>query len=126
MSFRRPLGLLLMICASVALAGCAMAPFRVQGSDAAVEAAEAEGKDMLPRLRPRAFGICYSSAFNDPADVEAEAIYRCDGGRVVQKDEDVFWNGCSLSQPSRINYVCYPPDATKKLRDGEVPSNTSN
>jgi hypothetical protein len=114
---------LAVIFAPLLLTGCAMAPFYVQGSDAAQEAAKAEGSDMLPRLKPRAIGICYSPAFNEPAEVEAEAIYLCDGGRVVQKDEDVFWNGCSLSQPHRINYVCYPPDKAKTLRGGEVPSN---
>ena len=118
MSFRSPAGVLLLICAAFALAGCSMAPFQVEGSDAARSAAEAEGAEMLPRLQPRAIGICYSPAFNEPAEVEAEAIYRCDGGRVVKQDEDVFWNGCSLSQPHRINYVCYPPDKAKRLPEG--------
>lgn len=123
MLFCRSFGLLLVICTSAALAGCSMAPFQVAGSETAQDAAAAEGTDMLPRLKPRAFGICYSPAFNEPAEIEAEAVYRCDGGRVVQQDEDVFWNGCSLSQPHRINYLCYPPDKAKTLRDGEEPSN---
>lgn len=121
MPFRRPLGLFVLICAPLFLAGCSMTPFPVDGSEAAQEAARAEGTDKIPRLRPRAIGICYSPAFNEPAEVEAEAIYRCDGGRVVQKDEDTFWNGCSLSQPHRINYVCYPPDKAGEVRDEEAP-----
>jgi hypothetical protein len=70
---------------------------------------------MLPRLKPYALGICYSSAGNDLSEVEAEALYLCDGGVVVKVDEDAFWNGCSLTQPERISYVCYPPDKTKRV-----------
>src|SRR3546814_11187830 len=70
---------------------------------------------MLPRLRPRALVVFYSRAFNEPAEVEAEAVYLCEGGRLVKQDEDFFWNGCSLTQPHRINYVCYPPDKAKRL-----------
>ena len=116
MALRQHLRFLLAACAAAALAGCSMAPYRVEGSDSAAAVARAEGADMLPRLKPRALGICYSPAFNEAADVEAEAVYRCDGGRVVQQDEDFFWNGCSLSQPNRISYLCYPPDKAKKLR----------
>ncbi|WP_340118464.1 hypothetical protein [Pelagibius sp. 7325] len=99
----------------VMLGGCSFAPYRVVGSDAAADAAAAQGADLLPRLRPLALGICYSPAFNDLAEVEAEAVYRCDGGRLEKIDEDVFWNGCSMSQPNRINYICYPPDKAKRL-----------
>lgn len=116
MSFSPRIGLLLVLSSAFALGGCSMAPFQTKGSDAAADAALAQAEDMLPRLQPRAIGICYSPAFNDLAAVEAEAIYRCDGGRVEKVDEDVFWNGCSLSQPNRINYVCYPPDKAKQLR----------
>ena len=116
MSVRQRFGLVLVACSAAALAGCSMAPFQVTGSKAAAEAAQAEGADLLPRLKPRAIGVCYSPAFNDPADVEAEAVYRCDGGRVEKKDEDFFWNGCSLSQPNRVSYVCFPPDKAKRLK----------
>ncbi|GAB4392404.1 MAG: hypothetical protein Tsb0032_07920 [Kiloniellaceae bacterium] len=114
MFFRSPAGLSLLCCTAVVLAGCSMAPFYVDGSKVAAEAAKAEAEGKLPRLQPRAIGVCYSPAFNEPAEVEAEAIYLCDGGRVVKQDEDVFWNGCSLAQPHRINYVCYPPDKAKR------------
>ena len=120
MSFSPRLALLAGLCATAALSACSFAPYKVRGSQEAVEAAEAEGAGMLPRLQPRAIGICYSPAFNELAEVEAEAVYRCDGGRVEQKDEDVFWNGCSLSQPNRINYVCYPPDKAKRLQLNDV------
>jgi hypothetical protein len=115
MSFAQRLAPLLLACAAAGLAGCSMAPFRVAGSDAAVAAARAEAGAQLPRLRPRAIGVCYSPAFNEPAEVEAEAVYLCEGGRLVKQDEDFFWNGCSLTQPHRINYVCYPPDKAKRL-----------
>lgn len=115
MSIAQRFGLVLAACGAAALAGCAMAPFQVEGSEAATEAAAADAADLLPRLRPRAIGVCYSPAFNEPAEVEAEAVYLCEGGRLVKQDEDFFWNGCSLTQPHRINYVCYPPDKAKRL-----------
>lgn len=106
---------LLVLCATAVLAGCSMAPFQVEGSQAAAEAAKADSAGLLPRLQPRAIGICYSPHFNEPAEVEAEAVYRCgEGGRLVRQDEDFFWNGCSLTQPHRMNYVCYPADKAKR------------
>ncbi|HEY9536927.1 MAG TPA: hypothetical protein VIS03_04980 [Kiloniellaceae bacterium] len=115
MSFAQRFAPLLLVLAAAGLSGCAMTPFRVAGSEAAVEAAKADSAGMLPRLQPRALGVCYSRAFNEPAEVEAEAVYLCEGGRLVKQDEDFFWNGCSLTQPHRINYVCYPPDKAKRL-----------
>lgn len=115
MSFARRLAPVLAIGVAAGVAGCSMAPFQVTGSDAAVAAAQADQAGLLPRLQPRAIGICYSPTFNEPAEVEAEAVYRCgEGGRLVRQDEDFFWNGCSLTQPHRVNYVCYPPDKAKR------------
>jgi len=108
--------LLLAGLAAAGLAGCSFAPFEVDGSDDAVATAAAQAGELLPRLQPRAIGVCYSPAFNDPAEVEAEAVYLCEGGRLERLDEDFFWNGCSLSQPHRVNYVCYPPDKAKRPR----------
>ena len=76
--------------------------------------AKAEAGNLLPRLKPYAFGLCYSPMFNEDPQIEEEAAYECDGGRLVRKDEDFFWNGCSLSQPHRVNFVCYPPDKAKR------------
>lgn len=114
MSFAQRLVPLAIACAVVALGGCSMAPYRIGASDAAVAAAAAESDTYLPRLRPRALGVCYSPAFHEAAEVEAEAVYLCDGGRLVKQDDDVFWNGCSLSQPNRASYICYPPDKAKR------------
>jgi len=108
---------LLLVFLAAVLAGCSTAPFRTQGSEASVEAATAQGQDMLPRLRPYAMGICYSSAVNDLAEVEAEALYLCEGGHVEQIDEDAFWNGCSLTQPERVSYICFPPDKARRLNE---------
>lgn len=116
MSFAQRLVPLVVACAAAALGGCSMAPYRVDGSEAAIEAAEAHSAGLLPRLQPRAMGVCYSPTFNEPAEVEAEAVYLCEGGRLVKQDEDFFWNGCSLTQPHRVNYVCYPADKAKQLR----------
>ncbi|MEQ8356415.1 MAG: hypothetical protein RH942_12810 [Kiloniellaceae bacterium] len=121
MPFAPRIGLMLLILSATSLAGCSAAPFAVEGSEAAVDAAKAEGQDTLPRLRPRAVGVCYSPAVNEPAEIEAEALYLCEGGRLVQQDEDFFWNGCSLSQPNRISYVCYPPDKARRLPAEETP-----
>ncbi|MGF1630752.1 MAG: hypothetical protein ACFCUT_14860 [Kiloniellaceae bacterium] len=122
MSFSSRSGLVLALCSAAALAGCSMAPFQVAGSEAAGEAAKAQGQDLLPRLQPRAIGVCYSPTFNEPAEVEAEAVYLCEGGRLEKQDEDFFWNGCSLTQPHRINYVCFPPDKAKRLSMNENPN----
>ncbi len=115
MSFGPRVGLTLLLFSVVALAGCSTAPFGVEASDAAVAVADEQGADMLPRLRPTTFAVCYSSAVNEPAEIEAEAVYLCDGGRLEKIDEDTFWNGCSLTQPERISYVCFPPDKAKRL-----------
>lgn len=96
------------------LAGCSTAPFSVVGSDEAVAEARAEGADMLPRLKPFAFGMCHSPILNEEPEIEEEAAYECDGGRLVRKGEDFFWNQCSLSQPHRVNFICYPPDKTRR------------
>lgn len=107
--------LILALGAAGALSACSMAPFEVEGSDAALSAAKAQAGDKLPRLQPHAYGVCYSSAFNDPEDVEAEAVYLCEGGRLERVgEEDFFWNGCSLTQPHRISYVCHPADKAKR------------
>jgi hypothetical protein len=106
--------LLLALCAGAALSGCSTAPFQVEGSDASLASAKAQAGDKLPRLQPRAYGVCHSSAFNEPEDVEAEAVYLCEGGRIERLDEDFFWNGCSLTQPHRISYVCHPADKAKR------------
>jgi len=112
----RPLlTLMLVAVGGLALSACSMAPFKVEGSDSAVASAEAQAGDKLERLRPRAYGVCYSPAFNEPAEVEAEAVYLCEGGRLERVgEEDFFWNGCSLSQPHRVNYICYPADKAKR------------
>jgi hypothetical protein len=117
MSFAQRFAPLVVVCVAAALGGCSMAPYRIAGSDTAVAAAAAESEGLLPRLKPRALGVCYSPTFNEPAEVEAEAVYRCgEGGRLVKQDEDFFWNGCSLTQPHRVNYVCFPADKAKQLR----------
>lgn len=107
--------LIVVFAAAATLAGCSMAPFQVEGSDAALASAAQQAGDKLPRLQPHAYGVCYSSAFNDPEDVEAEAVYLCEGGRLERVgEEDFFWNGCSLTQPHRISYVCHPADKAKR------------
>lgn len=114
----RPLLTLLFVAgAATALSACSMAPFQVEGSDEAVASAQAQAGDKLERLRPRAYGVCYSPSFNELVEVEAEAVYLCEGGRLERVgEEDFFWNGCSLTQPNRINYICHPADKAEQLR----------
>src|SRR3546814_17459251 len=106
MSFAQRFAPLLLVLAAAGLSGCALTPFRVAGSEAAVEAAKADSAGMLPRLQPRALGVCYSRAFNVPAEIDAEPVHLCAGGRLVKQDEAFFWHGCSLPPPPPINYVC--------------------
>src|SRR3546814_10776184 len=49
MSFAQLFAPLLLVLAAAGLSGCAMTPFRVAGSEAAVEAAKADSAGMLPR-----------------------------------------------------------------------------
>lgn len=111
----RPLAAVFLL---AALSACSAMPFRVTGSDAAADAARAESAGILPRLQPYAFGLCYSPMVNEDPEIEAEAAYQCDGGRLVRQEEDFFWNGCSLSQPHRVNFICFPPDKTKRQLEG--------
>lgn len=106
----RPLAAVFLL---AALTACSAAPFRVAGSDDTVSEARAEGAKTLPRLRPYAFGMCYSPMVNEDPEIDEEAAYECEGGRLVRKDEDFFWNDCSLSQPHRVNFICFPPDKAK-------------
>lgn len=117
MSFASRTGLMVLALSAAVLVGCSMSPFKVDSPDTAVEAAAAVAKDEIPRLRPRAVSVCYSDTFNDPADVEDEASYLCEGGRLERLDENTFWNGCSLSQPHRVNYICYPADNAKRVTE---------
>jgi hypothetical protein len=126
MSFPVRFGLAVALGAAAVLAGCSMSPFQVEGSEAAVTAARAGAGDLLPRLRPRAIGVCHSPSLNDPAEIEAEAAYLCEGGRLERLDEDAFWNGCSLSQPHRVSYVCYPADRVRELRGAAAPDSTTS
>ena len=107
----RPLAGLILL---AALAGCSTAPFPVEGSVEAQDEAKVQAANVLPRLRPYAFGLCYSPMFNEDLEIEEEAAYECDGGSLIRMEEDFFWNGCSLSQPHRVNFVCFPPDKLKR------------
>ncbi len=101
------------------LSACSTAPFPVKGSDDAAVEAEEQKANLLPRLQPYAFGLCYNPAFDDEQQIAEEAAYECDGGRLERKDEDFFWNGCSISQPHRVSFVCFPPDKAKRRTSTE-------
>lgn len=102
----------------LALAACSSAPYAVAPSDPAVEAVPATPALAGPLgpfdydPRPRAIAICYGNVLNEPAEVMALAKERCPyDGEVQRVDDDFFWNGCSLLQPQRASFICYPGPA---------------
>ena len=65
-----------------------------------------------PPLSPRAhrIAICYGTSVNSEDDVLALAEKSCGGGRLVLEHQNAFWNGCSVLQPTRVTYICDPPE----------------
>jgi hypothetical protein len=63
-----------------------------------------------PPLSDRAHrvSLCYGTSVNSEADILAWAEEICGGGRLVLEDQNAFWNGCSMLQPTRVTYICDP------------------
>lgn len=104
--------------AVLALAACSSAPYPVAPSDPAVAAVPATPALAGPLgpfdydPRPHAIALCYGSALNEPAEVMARARELCPyGGEVQRADDDFFWNDCSLLQPQRASFICFPGPA---------------
>lgn len=102
----------------LALGACSTAPYDVSPSDAALAAVPAVPASVGPLgpfdydPRPRAIALCYGNAFNEPAEVMARAGELCPyGGEVQRVDDDFFWNGCSVMQPQRASFICFPGPA---------------
>ena len=107
--------------AAVALAalllGCSTEPYRIapgtnppwEDKLATLELPEAE-----PPFTARAhrLSICYGKTVNSEEEVLAKAEEICAGGRLVLDGQNAFWNGCSILQPTRVTYICDPPEET--------------
>ena len=97
------------------LAGCSTAPYRIE--PVTDPPWEFERGPALPALEPplslraHRISICYGEAVNSEEDVLALAEKSCGGGRLVLEHQNAFWNGCSVLQPTRITYICDPPEA---------------
>ena len=96
------------------LAGCSTAPYRIEPvTDPPWEFERGLSLPALePPLSPRAhrISICYGTSVNSEDDVLALAEKTCGGGRLVLEHQNAFWNGCSVLQPTRITYICDPPE----------------
>jgi hypothetical protein len=95
-------------------AGCSTAPYRIEPvTDPPWEFGRGlELPALEPPLSPRAhrISICYGTAVNSEQAVLALAEKTCGGGRLVLEHQNAFWNGCSVLQPTRITYICDPPE----------------
>ena len=98
------------------LLGCSTDPYRIE--TATNPPWEMMGAQELPDLDPPLSGrahriaLCYGKSVNSEADVLAWAEEFCGGGRLVLEGQNAFWNGCSLLQPTRVTYICDPPEET--------------
>jgi hypothetical protein len=105
---------------AVMLAGCSTAPYRIEAAtNPPWELFRARDLPVLdPPLSERAhrLELCYGAAVNSEEDILALAEELCGSGRLVLEDQNTFWNGCSILQPTRVTYICDPPEeaATKK------------
>ncbi len=97
---------------AVLLAGCSTEPYRIETTTNPPW--EIMSEQQLPVLDPplsdRAHRIflCYGTSVNSEADILAWAEEICGGGRLVLEDQNAFWNGCSVLQPTRVTYICDP------------------
>ena len=94
------------------LLGCSTDPYRIETTtNPPWEKMRAQQLlDIDPPLSDRAhrISLCYGKTVNSEADVLAWAEEFCGGGRLVLEDQNAFWNGCSILQPTRVTYICDP------------------
>ena len=99
----------------LALGACTAGPYPITPPADVARAVTANAPKIEPLgpfdydPRPIALAICYNNAVDEPAEVIAAAAERCPNeGQLTRVDGDWFWNGCSMSQPSRATFVCTP------------------
>lgn len=101
---------------AVLLGGCSTAPYQIE--PITDPPWETKGELGLPELDPpmsaraHRISLCYGTSVNSEADVLAWAEEICGGGRLVLENQNTFWNGCSILQPTRVTYICDPSEAT--------------
>lgn len=112
----RILGVLAVGLLPVLLAGCTE-PYATTSPGGAARA--------LPRVKdqpklgiydydpsPRVLSFCYNSMFDSPEQVLDLAQESCPNqGEIERIDQDFFWNGCSLTHPTRAVFTCIPGPA---------------
>ena len=98
----------------VVLVGCSTEPYRIEPTTNPpwdkLSALELPAVDPPLSERAHRLSMCYGKSVNSEADVLAKAEEICGGGRLVLEDQNAFWNGCSLLQPTRVTYICDPPE----------------
>ncbi len=115
-STRAPSILLALLLPALA-AACASEPYEVAPPAVSFSAYGIGSEESAPdrdaeRARPRTIAVCYNGAFSEPAEVLAEVRHICPGkGEIIRVDDDVFWNNCSLSKPTRAAFICIPGPA---------------
>jgi len=98
---------------AILLAGCGSEPYPIETETNPpwdlFHAPEPLALDPPLSERAHPIALCYGGAVNTDDEVRARAEELCRGGRLVLRDETVFWNGCSVLQPFRVVYMCDPP-----------------
>ncbi len=97
------------------LLGCSTDPYAIEPMtnppwEDKLSALELPALDPPLSERAHRLSLCYGKSVNSEADVLAKAEEICVGGRLVLDGQNAFWNGCSLLQPTRVTYVCDPPE----------------
>ncbi|MEM7170225.1 MAG: hypothetical protein AAF530_08635 [Pseudomonadota bacterium] len=117
--------LLILLCLGL-LSACGAAPFKVPSPKEARDFAGANPRSTgespreffwEPVRRVQALSYCYSTLYNTPEDVKAEAEDFCRGGTVEFYSADSDFFSCALLQPHRLTFICFPGDDPDEFSD---------
>ena len=99
--------LIIALILSAILAACFTSPYSVSPpSDVAVRVWEATPIGGPARTT---IAVCYNGLGDSPAEVMEQAREACpNGGDIERVGEDIYWNPCSLSHPTRAIFACTP------------------
>ena len=100
---------------AVLLLGCSTEPYPIEPTtnppwEDKLRSLELPAVDPPLSERAHRLSLCYGKSVNSEAEVLARAEELCSGGRLVLERQNAFWNSCSLLQPTRVTYVCDPPE----------------
>lgn len=95
------------LCVAVALAACSNFPYQVSSPK---ELRKQLQQEQIDSDGPKAkiVSLCYSGTFNSQDELLEEARYVCPDGTVEFREEDLFRNGCALTQATRASFICTP------------------